>query len=94
MDINKITHFDGQTYQHGFDFVRLKGQMLRVYSIVKDGKWRTLRQISEECGDPEASVSARLRDLRKDRFGAYEVERMRSENGLHLYRVTRGEMSK
>jgi hypothetical protein len=38
---------------------------------------------------PEGSVSARLRDLRKDKFGGFEVERKRDsiEKGLFLYRL-------
>ena len=35
--------------------------------VKKGGDWRTLRSIADCTGDPEASVSAQLRHLRKDR---------------------------
>jgi hypothetical protein len=79
--------FDGETYEPEQDQVRLTGQMLRVYDYMKDGEWRTLRHISDACAGSEASVSARLRDLRKPRFGAYTVERRRIKGGLYQYRV-------
>jgi hypothetical protein len=83
-----VTHFDGGTYDHHEDFQRLKGQMLKVYELMRDGSWRTLREIADAVGSPEASVSARLRDLRKERYGSFQVERQRDDGGLHLYRVT------
>jgi len=36
---------------------------------------------------PEASVSARLRDLRKEKFGGHVVERRAVKRGLFEYRV-------
>ena len=52
-----------------------------------DGKWRTLQQISQVTGDPEASVSAQLRHFRKPRFGAHTIEREYVNRGLYLYRL-------
>ena len=49
--------------------------------------WLTLPVISAQTGYPEASISARLRDLRKTKFGAYNVERRYVVNGLWEYRV-------
>ena len=51
--------------------------------------WITLRDLSNRLGIPEASVSARLRDLRKPRFGGFTVLRRRHEDqdGLWLYRL-------
>jgi len=69
--------FDGETYEEVFDCQRLKGQIRRVYDCMADGNWRTLREISYEAHAPEASVSARLRDLRKSRFGSHKIERRR-----------------
>jgi hypothetical protein len=57
-----------------------------------DGQWRTLAEISAVIRCPEASVSARLRDLRKNKFGGYLVERRRrgaERRGLFEYRVCR-----
>ena len=81
--------FDGHTYDASLDAERLSGQLLRVWSLMRDGKWRTLAEIAEAVGGSEAGVSARLRDLRKPRYGAMTVERRRSElhNGLWLYRL-------
>jgi hypothetical protein len=57
------------------DTPRLVGQCLRVYEVIKDGQWRTVSEIAVTTGDPETSVSAQLRNLRKRRFGGYLVER-------------------
>lgn len=55
--------------------------------------WWTLGEIVAHVGGSEASVSARLRDLRKKQFGGFIVERRRrgeAKRGLFEYRVTRG----
>lgn len=81
---------DGVTYEPEFDERRLGAQMRRVRSAMADGEWRTLAELADVASAPEASVSARLRDLRKRRFGSHVVERRhRGEpvRGLYEYRV-------
>ena len=56
----------GATYVPSLDRERLGEQYLRVWDLMIDGQWRSLREISNATGDPEASVSARLRDVRKN----------------------------
>lgn len=80
--------FDGDDYVPERDDVRLSGQIERVFSVMRDRKWRTLQEIARATGDPESSVSAQLRHLRKPRFGAYTVEREHRGSGLYAYRVT------
>lgn len=80
-------HFDGRTYEHERDGKRLHAQLNRVKEAMADGKWRTLGQIADMTNDGEASVSARLRDLRKPKFGALTVERRYVSAGLWEYRV-------
>ena len=46
--------FDGSDYVPERDNPRLKGQLLRVWQEVKDGRWKTLRSIAVATGDPEA----------------------------------------
>jgi len=89
---NKLprAHFDGMSYQAAFDFKRLTGQNSRVFNLMQDNRWRTLAEIAFTTGDPEASISARLRDLRKKKFGSHIIERRRRGNaarGLHEYRL-------
>jgi hypothetical protein len=72
--------FDGVDYQHELDFVRLTGQMERIYNLMKDEQFRTLSLISHVTGDPESSVSAQLRNFRKARFGGHTVNRKRVDN--------------
>jgi hypothetical protein len=82
--------FDGVTYEPEPDHDRLASQVARVFDLMKDGRWRTLGEIESVTGDPQASVSARLRDLRKDRFGGHEVQRRRRglpRRGLFEYRL-------
>lgn len=78
---------DGLTYDHARDGARLAGQHARVLALMRDGKWRTLAEIALYTRDPESSVSARLRDLRKLKFGGHTVEREYVQSGLHRYRV-------
>jgi hypothetical protein len=71
---------DGKTFDARFDRARLNDQTRRVYEAMKDGQWRTLGEIHRLTGDPEASISARLRDLRKEKFGGFNVQRQRRGN--------------
>jgi hypothetical protein len=80
--------FDGATFDTEKDADRLGAQCQRVLDVMRDGRWRTLRQLSDESDAPEASVSARLRDLRKPRFGGHQVERRRvNDAGTWEYKV-------
>ena len=66
--------FDGETFDFERDFNRLDSQLNRVFALMKDGKWRTLREIADACAPAtETSISARIRDLRKEKFGEYKV---------------------
>jgi len=66
---------------------RIAKQHLRIFELMRDGEWRTLDDISMRTGDPAASVSAQLRHLRKERFGAHTVERKHLGHGLYEYRL-------
>lgn len=78
---------DGATFDPDQDTVRLSQQADDVWAFMLDGAWHTLRSISRVTGHPEASVSARLRDFRKERFGSHQVQRQRSAKGEHAYRL-------
>jgi len=69
------------------DVIRLNHQQAAVWVVMKDGEWHTLAGISERTGYPEASVSARFRDLRKQKYGGHVVERQSAGGGLFLYRL-------
>tara|TARA_R110000765_G_C18527876_1_gene559144 strand:- start:126 stop:434 length:309 start_codon:yes stop_codon:yes gene_type:complete len=79
--------FDGNTYNRDKDQHRLTGQYLKVFNLMKDARWRTLRTVADLIDAPEASVSARLRDFRKEKFGSHIVERDRNDQGLFFYRL-------
>lgn len=79
--------FDGETYDDARDGERLNKQLKRVRQLMLDGKWRTLEAISAVVEAPGASVSARLRDLRKLKFGGHFVDREHVGHGLHRYRL-------
>jgi hypothetical protein len=83
----KLFGFDGSTYEPPLDKERLSAQFLRVKAVMSDGQWRSLAELSEATKSPEASVSARLRDLRKPRHGCRIVERKRITRGLFHYRL-------
>lgn len=75
---------DGETFDEARDGKRLNAQAVHVFRLMRDGKWRTLAEIADATGHPEASVSARLRDFRKV---GYTVDRRHVGKGLWQYRV-------
>jgi hypothetical protein len=87
--------FGGATYDAARDFVRLKGQLLRTWQVISDGKERTLAMIAREASalrtdggrDSEAAISARLRDFRKIKFGGHDLESRCGGGGLWWYRL-------
>ncbi len=88
------TKFAGSDYDPAMDDARLTKQMGRVYACMIDGQWRTLAEIAAVPHDPEASVSAQLRHLRKERFGSYTVNkrpRGQRESGLFEYQLLKAD---
>lgn len=86
----KRPHFDGPDYDPPLDHGRLTKQHDRIRDLMSDGEWRTLGEIAEATGDPESSVSAQLRHLRKPRFGSFVVNKRRRgnrEHGLFEYQL-------
>lgn len=82
--------FDGDTFSPEHDERRLGSLLERVRELMLDGKWRSLAEIRTVAGGSEAGISARLRDLRKKKWGSYTVERRRRgdpNGGLWEYRV-------
>ena len=93
--------FGGETFDPAKDGRHLTTLLERVRRLMTDtnaGCWFTLGEIVECCGGSEASVSARLRDLRKERFGAFTISRRRRtptapgapSDGLWEYSMTGG----
>lgn len=84
--------FDGATFTPVLDEARLSSSLERVVKVMRDGQYRTLREIANMAQCSEAGASARLRDLRKDRFKAeYRVKEVCSERlaatGTWKYKV-------
>ncbi len=82
---------NGPTRTVALDGARLNSQLATVLRVMSDGHWRTFGQIAilgKIRMTAAASISARLRDLR--RLG-YSVDRRRVGNpsdGLHEYRLS------
>ena len=83
-----LFQYGGRTFDAKLDAERLGAQLTRVIQAMSDGKWRTLSEIQSRIlsqhskRDPEASLSARLRDIRKN-WGEKAMEsRRRTEDGV------------
>ena len=82
-----LFNFDGDDYVKERDQERLSSQIIRVFELMKDGRWRTLDQIRKRLGVPQASASAQLRNLRKKRFGEHTIARRYLVNGIYQYKL-------
>ena len=79
--------FNGSDYQQGRDSQRLGIQLSKIYNLMKDGIHRSLSQIEAATGEPQASISAQLRHLRKERFGSHTVNKNYLGEGLYTYQL-------
>ena len=83
-------NFPGPDYDATLDRKRLTGQIKRIFDLMRDSKFRTLFEIAYLTGDPESSISAQLRHLRKPHFGSHTVNKQRRgepSRGLFEYQL-------
>jgi len=65
----------------------------RVYEVMKGGAWWTLFDLQREvesrfgCRYSDSSISARVRDFRKEMFGGYEVKKRQIGGRVFEYRL-------
>ena len=81
------SYFDGRTFSPAQDAERLTRQLDIVKRCLLDGEWWTLTGLAAVSGGSEAGVSARLRDLKKERFGKWVIEKERVGKSLWRYRL-------
>lgn len=78
----------GPAYEVEKDAKRIGKQHEVIRDYMRDGQWRTLAEIEDALSYPQASISAQLRHLRKEKFGAWKVEKRRRDGaGLWEYRL-------
>jgi hypothetical protein len=90
MDGQLAMDFDGRTFVKKLDGSRLSKQLSAIRDLMADGIWRSPEEIERATGINWASASARLRDLRKHKFGGFTVLRRRrgeATKGLFEYRI-------
>ena len=83
-------NFDGETYDKEIDGERMTTQLELVRDIMSDQRWHRNLEVANKVGCTESGAAARIRDLRKEKFGSWEIVRRRVAhgNGLHEYRWT------
>jgi hypothetical protein len=66
---------------------KLAGQILRVHDALASGAWLTLPELYDRTGDPVASISAQIRNLRKvegAQQGLFEYRLFNQDEGTPL----------
>lgn len=88
--------FDSGVELTAADYERLTKQIDRVHAVLALGQWMTVEQIKIRIRDwfsvtdPENSISAQCRNLRKQKFGGYQIERRRVGNVYEYRKATHG----
>lgn len=90
-----VPRFDSGVDLKPSDHVRLGAQLQRLLSVVTDEQWWTVEKLQDEIfgrygiRDPQASLSAQLRNARKEKHGGYDIQRRRNGN-FYEFRLHRG----
>ncbi len=71
----------GNSYDPKIDQPRLGNQLAAIRHYMLGVGWRTLSEIEQALGYPQASISSQLRHLKKKRFGKYLLEKRRRKPG-------------
>ena len=87
MDVVVNPDFDGDDYVANRDNTRLTNQIDKVRMYMENAGYLTVKQIAADLKQPEPSVSAQIRNLRKDRFGARTVNREYRGNGCYAFKL-------
>jgi hypothetical protein len=82
----RAPRFDSGVDLSASDHIRLGAQIKRVLDALSDGCWHSVPEIARLTSDPEVSVSAQVRNLRKPKHGGYTIERRRVAN-VYEYRL-------
>lgn len=80
-------NFDGKTYERERDRKRLNTQYQRVFRHMALTGWTTLAELERVTGYPQASISARIRDMKKITMGGHTVMRRRRHSGTWEYKL-------
>ena len=83
-------NFQGSDIIPELDNIRLTGALCRVFNLMRDGRWRTLKEIEALTDSPQASVSAHLRHLTEKDCGYNEKQKQRRGEpgkGVWEYRI-------
>jgi len=78
--------FDGETYSP-IDESRLKNNLQWVFFAMQHCEWHSLADLRLVGG---SAADSRVRDLRKPRFGGFEIETKNCGNGEWHYRIKPG----
>jgi biotin operon repressor len=79
-------HFDGSDVKPE-DTPRLQKQLDVILLLMMDEEYRSLQEITDITGYPHSSVSAQLRNLRKEKHGGYVVNKTNKGDGYFEYQV-------
>lgn len=80
----------GPDFDERLDGERIRTQLDCIREYMLSVGWKSLQEIKSVLRYPESSISAQLRHLRKERFGAYVVEkRRRGLSGTWEYQVSK-----
>ena len=77
--------FDGETYRPDFDYSRLGRQLSLVWDYMEDSRWHYPEELEDALDERWASISARVRDFRKQKWGEHLVITQRRKGGLFRY---------
>ena len=84
----------GPAFEEEKDGKRIRTQMsvIRAYMINLYPHWATLKEIENDLGYPQASISAQIRHLKKKQFGGHILEKKRRDSngdgGTWVYRLS------
>jgi transcriptional antiterminator len=87
VDLNDSAEFDGDDYDSDRDKERLTKQRDKIRMYMEGRNYLTVKEVAEVLNYPENSVSAQMRNLRKEKFGGRIVHREYFGNGLYKFKL-------
>lgn len=85
----KTPRFDGRTYDHKRDHTRLRTALEAVHDCLRDGQRWTVYELRDgvrlRTGKNHEAITARIRDLRKLKFGGHDIRKTHTGHGVYAY---------